>query len=159
MRCQDVERLLIETEDKDFGPADDQGLAGHLAQCAGCRAKLAAWKSLRLRLSHLSAPPLSPGLEQKVRRLCYAEIDRIQRPAPVSARPGESKLPGFLWPIFGALVLISVVLLFSGLQALVERGLWTPQATLALILIVQNGLTLLLAPLLLARRPENGVAI
>ena len=158
MRCRDFESLLIETSGRKSEAAEEKALADHAAGCARCQARLVEWQNMKSVLPCLAAPRLRPELEEKVRNLCQAEICRISRPATVTSPAKGPALPAFFWPTFGALVFLTVALLVPGLRALIRDGSWTLPAILAVVLIVQNGLTLLFAPLLLARRPENGTS-
>jgi anti-sigma factor RsiW len=158
MRCRDFESLLIEASRRSLEAVEERALADHAARCVRCQAWLAEWEKVKSLLPSLAAPQLSPELEEKVRNLCHAEISRKQQPTPVPSLAKGSALPAFFWPVFGALIFLTVALLVPGLRALVRDGSWTFPAVLALVLIVQNGLTLLFAPLLLARRPENGTS-
>ena len=147
---------MIEALGKTPGAAQEKALADHAARCARCRARMVEWRKVKSALPGLAAPGLSPELEEKVRSQCRAEISRKMRPAPIPTGEKGPALPAFFWPVFGALLFLTVALLVPGLRALIHDGSWTFPAILALVLIVQNGLTLLFAPLLLARRPENG---
>jgi anti-sigma factor RsiW len=158
MRCRDFESLLIEAWGRKLEAAEEMALADHAARCARCQVRLADWQKLRSVLPSLAAPRLSSELEEKVRNLCHAEISRKRRPAPVPSRRKDLALPAFFWPTFGTLVFLTVALLVPGLRALLRYGLWTFPAILAVVLVVQNGLTLLFAPLVLARRPKNGTS-
>jgi anti-sigma factor RsiW len=158
MRCRNFESLLIETSGRNLEAAEERALAGHAAHCARCQARLVDWQNLKSALPGLAAPPLSAELEEKVRKLCQAEISRMPRPAALPSFRKGPALPAFFWPAFGALVFLTVALLVPGIRALIRDGSWTFPAVLALVLVIQNGLTLLFAPLVLARRPENGTS-
>jgi anti-sigma factor RsiW len=149
---------LIKTSGRRLEAAEEKALADHTAGCARCQARLVEWQKVKSILPRLAAPRLRPELEEKVRNLCQAEIYRISRPATVTSPVKGPALPAFFWPTFGTLIFLTVALLVPGLRALIRDGSWTLPAILALVLIVQNGLTLLFAPLLLARRPENGTS-
>ncbi|HEX9903045.1 MAG TPA: hypothetical protein VGB72_09315 [Acidobacteriota bacterium] len=158
MRCRDFESVLTETLGRNLEAEKERALADHADHCARCRARLASWQDLKSALPGLAAPSLSPELEEKVRSLCLAEIGRMPRPAALSPLRTGPALPAFFWPAFGTLVFLTVALLVPGLRDLIRDGSWTFTAVLAVALVIQNGLTLLFAPLVLARRPENGTS-
>ncbi len=135
-------------------PAEDRDMAGHMASCSRCRLLTEEWMRLREAASGLAAPSLSPAVEDMVRRLCHSEIETLRTRA--AAEASAPSLPRFFWPAFVALALLTVLALIPGLKDFLGDGNWTYRTTLAVILVVQNVLTLLFSPLLLVGKPGNG---
>jgi predicted anti-sigma-YlaC factor YlaD len=88
MNCRKVERLLLEYQDQRLPMAIAGGVAAHLAGCADCRARAAAFERTRelLAANAVPAPVDSERFLQDVRR-------RIRRSSPEPARRR------FGWPV------------------------------------------------------------
>ena len=154
MRCRDCESHLMDGREELLGEGLKRDLEAHLERCPSCRSLKNDLELLRTSVPGLAAPPLSPALEERVRVLCHDEIEKLERRA---AKPsGAPALPGFFWPVVGAIFVLTFVALIPGLIDFFRDGTWTYRTTLALVLVVQNVLTLLFAPVILVRRPENG---
>jgi len=154
MRCRDCENHLTDGREAVLGESLKRELAAHLESCPACRALKDDLKRLRASASGLAAPPLPAALERRVRALCRDEIGKLERQE--AERRKRPSLPAFFWPAFGALFVLTVATLLPGLSDFFRDGEWTSRTTLALVLVVQNVLTLLFAPIILLRRPDNG---
>lgn len=153
MRCRDCESHLTNGRETVRGERLERDLEAHLERCPACRALRDDMASLRALAPGLAAPQLPAALERRVRALCHDEMRKLERRG---AKKREAGLPGFFWPAFGALLALTVAVLIPGLTDFIRGGSWTGRTTLAAVMIVQNFLMLLFAPLILVRRPENG---
>lgn len=97
MRCQQVERLLIDYLEGELAAADEAAVREHIAECGGCAAELAAFESTRELLRSDAYVEPSPfywtrfnaRLKQRMRRGVWVGADDrwgglVPRLAPVA---------------------------------------------------------------------------
>lgn len=156
MRCRDCESLLTDGREALAGVALKRAFEAHLGHCPACRALGDDLRLMRAAAPDLAPPPLPAALERRVRAVCHEEM--AQRERGGATRREAASLPGFFWPVFGALLVLTAAALIPGLTDFIRGGSWTGRTTLALVLVIQNFLMLVTAPLVLVRRPENGAA-
>lgn len=142
MRCRDVERLIIEGEDRELSREERSFVAGHLRGCVRCRGFEADRAVIRDEIAAVRWPALPDTLVRRTRRMVL-ESGPGARPAAV---------PGWV------LIAMAVVTVVTGLWLAVSLADVTPDMTLAdlpiaglaaVFIIVQNALMLLLAPVVL----------
>jgi anti-sigma factor RsiW len=150
MRCQDVERLIL--EDRGPGLEDRAKVDAHLAECARCSDWREFWRTLRESVTGSPAPELPPSLAERVRQAAHAAI--LSRSgggtsrARAQARPA---LPGFIWAAFAAITVLTLGFLMPGVRDFIDNQKLTLGTALVLILILQNTVTLFFAPVALRR--------
>lgn len=153
MRCQDFERLMLESEERDLSREERLALEKHQETCPGCAAFRGFWGGLRSRLREATGPALSVELSDSVRLRCRAEL----KPALSSRRlrPAPSKPPARVpWPIWAALAVLTgltLCFLIPGLAGFRQSQKLTLETALVLLVILQNALMLFFAPLLMRR--------
>jgi anti-sigma factor RsiW len=153
MRCQDVERLILET--RELTPEERAAVEAHQAQCAKCASFGAFWRGLHAGFGKAPGPRLPAELAERIRRAAHAEIllgpgGRAGR-ARAEARPA---VPGFIWAAFAAITVLTLGFLIPEVQDFIENQKLTLGTALVLIILLQNTLTLLFAPVVL-RRPRR----
>ena len=148
MRCQDVECLIL--KGCGLGPEVRAEVDAHLARCSDWRE---FWLALHERVSRMPTPELPSGLAESVRRAAHAELvfrsDKQAARAPAEAGPA---VPGFIWAAFAAITILTLGFLIPGVQDFMENQKFTLGTVLVLILILQNTLTLVFAPVVLRRQ-------
>jgi len=142
LSCRDVERLVIEGEDRELSP-DLRGLVeDHLGGCGRCRGFAADRNVIRREIADVRWPAPPEGLVRRTRR-------RL-----VESRPDIRSAAVPAWII----VALAVATVITGIWLGVSLADVTPDMTLAelpvaglaaVIVIIQNALTLLLAPIVL----------
>lgn len=140
-RCRDVERLMLEGEDGAL-PAETRRLVeGHLRGCAGCRGFAADRAMVRAELRNVRWPEPPEELVSRTRR----------RLRETGAAPAAG-LPAWVLIALAAVTIATMVWLALSLPEI------TPDTTLAdlpfsaraaVIVILQNALTLFCAPVVL----------
>jgi len=153
MRCQDVERLIL--DEGTLGPEERAKVDAHLADCARCSEWREFSAGLQERVSKMPRPKLSAGLAEKVRLAAQAELARRSGGdlrALVDARPS---VPGFIWAALAAITVLTLAFFIPGVQDFAENQKLTLGTALALVLIAQNTLTLLFAPVVLRRERHS----
>lgn len=148
MRCQDVERLILNVDELSAGERAE--VDSHLAGCGRCSDWREFWKTIHECAA--SAPPgLPPGLSERVRRAARAELALpLEARAARSGGPGAG-VPRLIWAAMGAVAVLSIGFLVPAVQAFIQDQKLTLGASLALGLILQNALTLVFAPVVLKR--------
>jgi len=141
LSCRDVESLILEAEDRDL-PEDLKRLVeDHLRGCARCRGFAADRTAIREGIAAVRWPDPPEALVRRTRRTIAG--GREGRAAAVPA-----------WVI----VALAVTAIVTGLWLAVSLADVTPDMTLAdlpvagmaaFVVIIQNAITLLLAPVVL----------
>jgi len=140
--CRDIERLMLEGEDRELAARERGLVEEHLRGCGRCRAFAADRLAIRAEAAALRWPEPPDALIRKTRRL-------LLESAP-DARPAA--LPAW---VLAAMALVAVA---TGLWLAVSLAGVTPDMTLAdlpaaglaaVLIIIQNALTLLFAPVVL----------
>jgi anti-sigma factor RsiW len=152
MRCQDFERLMLESDERELLREERLALEEHLEACPGCAAFRTFRESLRGRLREAAGPALSDELSASVRLRCLAELDSLSR-SRAGRRSGRRAAP-VPWPIWAALLVLTgltVLFLIPGLDEFRQSQKPTLGAVLAVLVIFQNAVMLLCTPLLMRR--------
>lgn len=142
LSCRDVERLIIEGEDRELTGGEQDLVKDHLHGCGGCRAFAADREMIRGVTAAIRWPTPPDALVRGTRRM-LRESGPASRPAAIPA-----------W-ILITMALVTVVTALWLAFALADV---TPDMTLAdlpvaglaaVFIIVQNALMLLFAPVVL----------
>lgn len=152
MRCQDVERLMLEAGDRDPSREELLIIEDHLVHCAACAAFMEDWQNIRANLEKAPKPELPLSLETRVRSLCHDEIEARRA---VQKQPDFSRDASVPWPIWAALAVLTGLTLALVIHAIEEFSRSrevTLEIVLLLALILQNGLTLFFVPVIMRRR-------
>jgi len=140
--CRDVEGLMLEGEDRELSPEERRLVEGHLHGCGRCRGFAAERAVIREESAAIPWPRL-PG-----------EVDRRTRRAVREGGPAARTAPVPAW----VLAALAVVTIITGVWLAVSLADVGPDTTLAdlpvaglaaVLIIVQNALTLLFAPVVL----------
>lgn len=152
MRCQDFERLMLESGERELLREESLALEEHLERCPGCAAFRNFREDIRSYFREAGGAALSEELSGSVQRRCLAELHSLSR-----ARIGQDSVmrPADVpWPIWTALLVLTgltVVFLIPGLEQLRESQKVTLGTALVLLVILQNALMLLFTPLIMCR--------
>lgn len=138
MRCQDIERILIEGTSPPIGGPNVGDLEGHLAACPSCAAFQADLGKIRNHHRGPIPPVLPPALDARTKAAWRAEL-LAPRPAP---------LPGWLIAALSVLTALTAIIVYPIFAApeIVEPLSFPTAARIALLL--QNGMMLFVAPIL-----------
>jgi hypothetical protein len=150
MRCQDFERLILESEDRELLREESLGLEEHLERCPSCATFRSFREDIRKHFREAAGPALSDELSESVRLRCRAELDSLSR---IAARQDSRKrlaaVPWPIWAAFFVLTGLTLIFLIPGLEQLRESQKLTLGTALGLLVIIQNALMLLFTPLLM----------
>ena len=142
MRCQDMERLMLEKAEESSTPEERRALEAHLDSCPECAAFRDFRKSLKSAFEGGSVPRLAPGLAEKVRALCHSELG----PRPAQR---EADIPWAIWAAFGILTVITLGFLIPQILDFFSTKEFTPAMGLLLAILLQNAVTLFFAPVIM----------
>ncbi|MQY60434.1 hypothetical protein GH153_01150 [bacterium] len=153
MRCKDIERLIIDSSDKDLSQEELGAIEKHVARCALCARFRDDLEKIRMGVKTIPQPVLPPDLAQKTRLRCQAEIGRRPAPATKIARliPSDP-IPKYVWAALLPLILLTVFVLAPTLKEIRLDQTLTFASAAALTIIIQNAVMLLFAPILIRRR-------
>jgi hypothetical protein len=150
MRCQDFERLMLESGERELVPEEQLALEEHLETCRDCAAFRSFRGGLRNRLRETAGPALSVDLSDSVRFRCRAELDSLARSH--AGRDFGSRPAAVPWPILAALLVLTGLTLCFVIPAVEEfrqNQKVTFEMVLVFIVLLQNALMLFSAPVLL----------
>jgi anti-sigma factor RsiW len=142
LRCREVERLTLESEDRVLPETERSRVEAHLRGCRRCRDFAAERTLIRRELAAVRWPEPSDELVFRTRRL-------VRGSRPEAATAG---LPAWI------IVALAVVSVLTAVGLAIALADVTPDMTLAdlpvgalaaVIIIAQNALTLFFAPIVL----------
>jgi anti-sigma factor RsiW len=144
MRCQDIERLMLESSEGEWTPEEQRTLEAHLKSCPDCAAFRDFRANLRSALEKTPAPDLDAELVEKVRRRCHGEL--LQKS---SGRP--TGVPLSIWAAFGILTVITLGFFIPQIQEFFATKEFTPAMGVLLAILLQNAVMLFFAPVIMRR--------
>ncbi len=152
MRCKDIERLIIDSSDKDLSLEELSTIEKHVAHCTFCAGFQDELEKIRMGVKTIPQPVLPPDLAQKTRLRCQAEISRRPAAASKIARliPSDS-IPKYVWAALLPLILLTVFVLAPALKEIRLDQTLTFASVVAFTIIIQNAVMLLFAPILIRR--------
>jgi hypothetical protein len=151
LSCRDVERLTLAGEDRELSAGERSLVDDHRRDCGRCRAFAADRITIRAEAAALGWPAPPDALVRKTRR----------RLLESAADAGPAPLPAWV------LIAMALVAVATGLWLAVSLAGVTPDMTLAdlslsgvaaVLLIIQNALMLLFAPVVLRKVRRRGGA-
>jgi hypothetical protein len=140
--CRDVELLMLAAEDRKLEAGERSLIEDHGRECERCRAFAAGRRAIRAEAAALSWPAPPDALVRETRRLLLED----------TTKAGTAALPAWV------LVAMAVVAVGLGLWLAFSLAGVTPDMTLAdlptaglaaVLIIIQNALMLLFAPVVL----------
>jgi predicted anti-sigma-YlaC factor YlaD len=141
MRCQDVECLILEAEERELGQEERLVVDEHLGLCPQCAAFREFKTGLRFSLRTSPAPSLPSDLDFRTRLACHAKLCKK-----------TAEVPLMIWAGFAALTLFTVILLVPRLEGFWQSQKMTIEIGLSFIVLLQNALMLFFAPLVVGRQ-------
>ena len=154
MRCQDVERLILESGEKDLSREERLSLKLHLDQCPSCASFGGLWEDMKINFERSPGPKLPADLEQKVRLTCQAELKaRLQgRTRHEASSAPCTRVPWPIWAAFVVLTALTLCFLIPGIEEFIKNQEITAETVWGLVLILQNALVLFFIPVIMRRR-------
>lgn len=152
MKCQDIERLIIDSSEEDFSEEERERIEEHLAQCPRCQSFQDDLKKIRTSLKEMT--PLSPPAElaRRTQLLCYTRMRRSQQAEKqVHTRIQAPAIPVYIWVALVSLTILTVILTLPLIEGLTSDQPLQPPMFGVLILMIQNAVMLCFSPILLRK--------
>ncbi|NIM89774.1 MAG: hypothetical protein GTO17_02375 [Candidatus Aminicenantes bacterium] len=152
MRCQDIERLIIEYSERKLSQEELGAIEEHLAQCTACTCFEKDFKNIRISLQKMS--PLTPPseLERRIRDMCQEELSsRLAAEKQRVSLTHPSHVPWIIWVALVSLIVLTALLLVSLFKNI---GLNQPLSfgdAFILAVILQNAVMLFFAPVIIRK--------
>lgn len=154
MRCQDVERLILEASERELRREERAEVEQHVAQCAACASFRDFRQDLQNGLRNAVPPTLPAELDERVRLACRAELKaRLESAAGPATARRSAAVPWPIWAALGVLTVLTLAVLIPGLEEFRQGQKLTAGVALALGILLQNAVALFFAPVLMRRRP------
>ncbi|MBU4203374.1 MAG: zf-HC2 domain-containing protein, partial [Acidobacteria bacterium] len=145
MDCENYEKLIIDSGGNRLSDAEAARLDAHLRECLRCSRFKEEMKRLHAFIDTSSPPELPRALDSRTRSLCHERLRSIRSAA---GRAGRTPIPGFVWTALYGIILITGFLALPYVKELRGEGPLSYQTLAALALVIQNGIMLLLSPVL-----------
>ncbi len=157
MRCQDSERLILESAERELNQEERLSLKEHLSQCKNCPGFREFFEDLRSSLQKGPTPGLPADLEERVRFACHAELlTRWGGQTKLATPKPSASIPWLVWAALTALTVMTTIFLIPAVQELWQNQELSLKTGLALILLFQNAVALLIVPVLVRSRRDSG---
>ncbi len=156
MRCKDIRHVFIEDAGQDLSPKEHEELDEHLATCERCSSFREGLESVRRGVEGLALPAPSDRTEYEIRTLIKnAPFVRGGSAEPLPPRWGSFSIPRYIWAAIPVLVVLTSLIMASGLQDVLNKtGSFLASTFVALLL--QNAAMLVFAPILIRSLRRKG---
>lgn len=152
MRCKDIERLIIDSSDKDLSQEELSAIEKHVAHCALCARFQDDLEEIRMGVKAIPQPVLPPDLAQKTRLRIYTEMGREPAAAKkIDKLTPSEPIPKYVWIALLPLIILTVILVVPVFKEIRLDQTLTFASVVALTIIIQNAVMLLFAPILIRR--------
>lgn len=152
MKCQDIERLIIDSSEEDFHEEQKIRIEEHLARCPRCQQFQKDLEKIRAYLKEITPPYPSAEVESRTRHLCHVQMGKSLSPEEkTSARIHTPAIPVYIWVALVSLTVLTLILtlpLITGLTS--DQPLPLPLVGV-LVLVIQNAVMLCFSPILLRK--------
>jgi anti-sigma factor RsiW len=153
MRCQDIERLILDVGERDLNPEERVALEHHLARCPACAGFKDLWEDIHVSLHKAPSPGLSSEIEERVRLVCHQELDsKFQRQTQEARSAPAAPVPWPIWAALAALTVLTAGFLIPGLEEFLQKKSFSLRTVLTFVLILQNAVTLFFVPIIMRGR-------
>ena len=152
MRCKDIERLIIDSSERDLNQGELSAIEQHFTQCTECVCFQEDFRNIRISLKKMSTLIPPDELERRTKVLCQDELEsRLGSEKQLVSQTRPSPVP---WIIWGALVSLIVLTGFFMVSLFRDIGLEQPlsfESVFVLSLMLQNAVMLFFAPVIIRK--------
>jgi len=152
MRCQDIERLIIDSSERKLSQQEQRTLDQHVNQCAECARFQDDLKNIQVSIKKIPALTPPEKLERRTSALCHAELN--SRPASEKQLVSQTRPSPVPWVIWVALISLIVLTAFLFGSLFKDIGLNQPlsfESIFVLCLMLQNAVMLFFAPVIIRK--------
>ena len=149
MRCKQMRHLIIDATEQEPAREESQDMERHLARCDRCARFRESLEAVRIGVRDLPHPAPSGSVDARVRALIGNAGSILREPAqPLPARGGSFSIPRTIWAAIPVLVILTSIIMTSGLKELLDKTGSLLAATF-IALLIQNTAMLVFAPILI----------
>ncbi|MFA9454193.1 MAG: hypothetical protein ACERK6_09780 [Candidatus Aminicenantaceae bacterium] len=156
MHCKDIRHLVIDDTGQELAPDVRQNMDEHIVRCERCARFLESVEAIRRGVGDLPRPAPSDRIDHQVRTLLQnADAARRIPATPLPSRWESLSIPRFIWAAIPVLVVLTSLIMASGLQDVLDKtGSFLASTFVALLL--QNAAMLVFAPILIRALRRKG---
>jgi predicted anti-sigma-YlaC factor YlaD len=152
MKCQDIERLVIDSSEEDLNEEQRKRIEKHLARCPRCRKFQKDLEKIRAYLEEIN--PLSPSVEveSRTRHLCHVQMGKSLSPEEkTSTRTHKPAIPIYIWVALVSLTVLTLILTLPLITGITSGQPLPLPLVGVLVLVIQNAVMLCFSPILLRK--------
>jgi len=152
MSCKDIERLIIDSSDKDLSLEELDVLEQHMAFCTNCSRFRENLEKIRVSIKTIPQPTPSPDLVEKTRAKCQAELrTKTADNAGICLKTHAEPIPKYALPVLFSLILLTAFIIAPMLKNIkLDQSLTFP-TIVVLTLLIQNAAMLFFSPILIRK--------
>lgn len=152
MKCQTIERLIIDSSEEDFNEEQRNRIEEHLARCPRCRKFKKDLERIHSYLKGITPPSPSVQVESLTRHLCHIRMGKSLSPEEkTSARIHTPAIPVYIWVALVSLTVLTLILTLPLIRGLTSGQPLSLTLIGVLVLVIQNAAMLCFSPILLRK--------
>jgi hypothetical protein len=152
MKCNQAEKLIIELSQTWLDPAIKAELDAHVLDCPKCTSFREKFQMIQQGIDKIKHPDPSLALLDRTIAFCHDELIGQDEIHVVEKYHSEAiRIPKFVWIAFGALLIFTIAWAVPVIKEAVKYQVFTRQAIIVIIMIIQNLMMLIFSPVLLRR--------
>jgi hypothetical protein len=152
MRCQDIERVIIDSSERKLSQEERRAIEQHVNQCAECARFRDDLKNIQASIKKIPALTPPEKLERRTSALCHAELSsRLASEKQLVSQTQPSPIPWVIWIALIALIVLTAFLLFSLFKDIRMNQPLSFESIFVLCLILQNAVMLFFAPVIIRK--------
>lgn len=157
MKCKDIERLIIESSEKDLSAEELFGIEQHISECVKCARFHEDLEKIRLYFKGMTLPAPPDELVRQTRLLCLAKIRTLyEAERKIAGQILLMRIPRLIWIALFSLTALTLVWIFPLIKDFSSDKPLSFQAVAVLFLMIQNAAMLFFTPLLIRRYRAKG---
>jgi len=150
MKCQDIQKLIIEQSDAAISPNQKRIIEDHLVDCPQCKQFFEDLIRIRCSIQEQPFPTLSEKIQSQTLIQCHRILELNKKGVAAN-----SPVPKWLWIALGICLAIAIFWLSTlGKQFLENKNL-SPGNIHVLLFILQNIIMLVLTPVLMKQYQQK----
>lgn len=152
MRCKDIERLIIDSSERDLNQGELSAMKQHFTQCAECVCFQKDFKNMRISLKKMSTLIPPDELERRTRVLCQDELNsRLASEKQLVSQTRPSPVPWLIWAALVSLIVLTAFLLVSLFKNIGLNQPLSFESAFVLAVMLQNAVMLFFAPVIIRK--------
>jgi len=151
MRCKDIERLIIDSSERELSRQERLAIKEHTAQCSACTRFQDDWERIRRYLKKMPTPVLPSDLDEQTRLMCRTEKESLwsANKQPLLQTRSSVAVPKLILAALIFLTVLTVIIVVPQLEELKLDEIMPFSTVIALTIILQNAVMLFFTPILI----------